>query len=47
MLLQDSRSLICDSLGIQFKCVATMPVSPELPLAFFEDVAIREKVQGA
>ncbi|XP_018484825.1 cyclin-A3-4 isoform X2 [Raphanus sativus] len=22
----------------QFKCVATMPVSPELPLAFFEDV---------
>ncbi|KAJ4881714.1 Cyclin-A3-4 [Raphanus sativus] len=27
----------------KFKCVATMPVSPELPLAFFEDVIIREK----
>ncbi|CAA7048012.1 unnamed protein product [Microthlaspi erraticum] len=27
----------------KFKCVATMPVSPELPLAFFEDVTIREK----
>uniref|UniRef100_A0A1J3E1E3 Cyclin-A3-4 n=1 Tax=Noccaea caerulescens TaxID=107243 RepID=A0A1J3E1E3_NOCCA len=28
----------------KFKCVATMPVSPELPHAFFEDVTIREKV---
>ncbi|KAL0803624.1 hypothetical protein Bca101_096114 [Brassica carinata] len=27
----------------KFKCVATMPVSPELPLAFFEDVTIRDK----
>ncbi|KAL1200928.1 Cyclin-A3-4 [Cardamine amara subsp. amara] len=27
----------------KYKCVATMPVSPELPLAFFEDVTIREK----
>ncbi|CAH8305626.1 unnamed protein product [Eruca vesicaria subsp. sativa] len=27
----------------KFKCVATMPVSPELPPAFFEDVTIREK----
>ncbi|KAG5375850.1 hypothetical protein IGI04_040446 [Brassica rapa subsp. trilocularis] len=26
----------------KFKCVATMPVSPELPLAFFEDVTIRD-----
>ncbi|KAL0753261.1 PREDICTED: cyclin-A3-4-like isoform X2 [Brassica oleracea var. oleracea] len=25
----------------KFKCVATMPVSPELPQAFFEDVTIR------
>ncbi|KAJ0231888.1 Cyclin [Hirschfeldia incana] len=25
----------------KFKCVATMPVSPELPLTFFEDVTIR------
>ncbi|VVA92767.1 unnamed protein product [Arabis nemorensis] len=31
----------------KYKCVATTPVSPELPLAFFEDVTIREKVQGA
>ncbi|KFK44638.1 hypothetical protein AALP_AA1G284800 [Arabis alpina] len=29
----------------KFKCVATMPVSPEMPLAFFEDVTIRSKVQ--
>ncbi|KAF8084781.1 hypothetical protein N665_0701s0011 [Sinapis alba] len=28
----------------QFKCVATMPVSPELPLTFFEDITIRDKV---
>ncbi|RID40521.1 hypothetical protein BRARA_J00559 [Brassica rapa] len=26
----------------KFKCVATMPVSPDLPLAFFEDVTIRD-----
>ncbi|CAL9217931.1 unnamed protein product [Arabidopsis halleri] len=25
----------------KYKCVATMPVSPELPLAFFEDTTIR------
>lgn len=25
----------------KYKCVATMPVSPELPLAFFEDITIR------
>ncbi|KAG2305200.1 hypothetical protein Bca4012_064268 [Brassica carinata] len=28
----------------QFKCVATMPVSPEVPLAFFEDITLRDKV---
>ncbi|XP_010461520.1 PREDICTED: cyclin-A3-4-like isoform X2 [Camelina sativa] len=27
----------------KYKCVATMPVSPELPLAFFEDISIRGK----
>lgn len=36
-----SRWLISDLLVLQFKCVATMPVSPELPQAFFEDVTIR------
>ncbi|CAN8302790.1 unnamed protein product [Cochlearia groenlandica] len=28
----------------KYKWVATMPVSPELPITFFEDVPIREKV---